>query len=287
MGLNRFALWVEYDGAPYRGFQRLTPRHIELERGRGSPRSWRRQQTVQEELELKLSTLCSESVKVWSSGRTDQGVHATCQVVTFECSRAFDPEKLKSNLGAILDPSLRVFRVELVGEDFHPRFSARQRIYHYYILAPASGRSSPFWSRYCWLLEEALDIEAMQRSAQGLLGRHDFSAYCRKLQGEEDSKVRELLALRFLPDFVSTSSPHGPFAQLARVLCVEVRANAFLRRMVRQLVANLVEVGRGRWPEERPVQVLQSKDPSLGAPPAPAEGLFLVDIAFSPRFELS
>lgn len=286
MALNRFALWIEYDGAPYQGFQRLTPRHVELKRGRGSPRSWRIQQTVQEELEIKLSTLCSESVKVWSSGRTDQGVHATCQVVSFECSKALDPGKLQSTLGAILDPSVRVFRVEAVGEDFHPRFSARQRTYHYYILAPVSSRTSPFWSRCCWLLEDALDVEAMQRAALGLLGRHDFTSYGRKLQGDQESKVRELLALRFLPDFVATPRVHGPFAQLSNLLCVEVCANAFLRRMVRQLVANLVEVGKGRWPEERPAQILHSRDSSLGAPPAPAEGLFLVDIAFAPRFEL-
>ena len=95
--------------------------------------------------------------------------------------------------------------------------------------------------------------------------------------------VRELRGLEVGGGVVRSELSVGPWAGMAGMVCIEVRANAFLRRMVRQLVANLVEVGRGRWAESRPYEILLARDATLGAPPAPPHGLFLVEVDFTPR----
>lgn len=276
--LRRIALWLEYDGGRYRGFQRLTPRaQAGLRRG-GNPRTWPPQKTIQEELEVKLGLLLNEPVSVVGAGRTDQGVHATVQVVAFSTENPMTLEVMLKGLGALLDEGLRVYRAKEVGERFHPRFDAVRRVYHYY-LCPSRAPFSPFWGRFCWLLSESLDLDAMRLAARPLLGSHDFSAYSRQLEPDE-VRVRHLQGLVFHEGVVHPGLPRGPWAQLQSMICLEVTANAFLRRMVRQLVANLVEVGRGRWPVERPHEILLSRNPDQSAPPAPPQGLFLVDVVF-------
>jgi len=119
----------------------------------------------------------------------------------------------------------------------------------------------------------------MRRAAAPLLGTHDFSAYSRGSRDAHATSRREMRRIDIvLPDhglFVT-----GPFARLQGLICIEVEGRSFLRRMVRQLVANLAMVGSGKWPEERPAQVLARLDPAGSAPPAPAYGLYLVDVAY-------
>jgi tRNA pseudouridine38-40 synthase len=277
--LKRYRLLIEYDGGLFRGFQRLISRDSEAERPRrrGNPRLWPRQRTVQEELEVKLGVLLQEPVRCWGAGRTDQGVHATGQVVSFETGSLLTPEKMFRGLSALLDPAVKVVSLEPAGPGFHPRFSARRRLYHYYLL-PSSG-PSPFWSRLCWCYPGSLQVEAMQHAARPLLGSHDFSAYARQPEPGE-SRIRELLRIEIGRDLLSPRMALGPFGQIGGLICFEVEANAFLRRMVRQLVANLVKVGSGEWPLERPYAILKSGDAEQSAPPAPPQGLFLVSVDY-------
>ena len=276
--MNRFRLEVEYDGGAFRGFQRLTRREGEGPvRRSGNPRLWPRQRTVQEELEVKLSVLLNAPVKVLGAGRTDQGVHATGQVVTFDSDSALAPEKMLRGLQALLDSAVRVVSLELAQPVFHPRFSARRRRYHYYLLP--NSVPSPFWSRLCWSYSGSLALEDMQKAAEPLLGSHDFSAYARQPEPGE-TRQRELLRLNISRDPVEVALADGPFCQLRGLICFEVEANAFLRRMVRQLVANLVQVGCGNWPIERPGQILESRRAELSAPPAPPQGLYLVSVEY-------
>lgn len=278
MEITRYALWVEYDGSLFRGFQRLTPRSSGKPRRSGNPRLWPRQSTLQEELEVKLSLLLRQEIKVYGAGRTDRGVHATCQVVAFDTSTTQSPEDFVRSLNAVLATGLTVTRWKAVEADFHPRFSAIQRVYHYY-LWPEAPPASAFWGGLCWLLPYALDTESMRRAAAPLLGCHDFSAYTRSPEAGE-TRLRRLQHVEIHPHLLAPQLVRGPFAQLRPWICVEVRANAFLRRMVRQLVANLVEVGRGNWSENRPAEILRSLDPDQSAPPAPAHGLFLVHVEY-------
>ena len=274
--MRRLALWLEYDGGRFGGFQRLTARGS-VPKGEGNPRLWKPGQTVQEELESKLSLILGENIKVSGSGRTDRGVHASGQVVACDTSSSKELGAILRSLQAILAPGIRVARGEWADPRFHPRFSARERTYHYY-LWPGGPTHSPWLASFCWMLDP-LDLPAMQRAGQLLLGSHDFSAYTRSPEAGE-SMVRDLRAVEVRDQVLSSQLKVGPWAGLTALVCIEVRANAFLRRMVRQLVANLVEVGRGRWKQERPYEILLARDGTLGAPPAPPQGLFLVHVDY-------
>ncbi|MCW5871321.1 MAG: tRNA pseudouridine synthase A, partial [Candidatus Eremiobacteraeota bacterium] len=269
--MRRLALWLEYDGGRFGGFQRLTRRR-ELKIGTGNPRLWKPQETIQEELETKLSLILGEPIKISGSGRTDRGVHASGQVVACDTSSPKEAGQILRSLRAILAPGIRVERAQWMDPKFHPRFSAQERVYHYY-LWPGGPQKSPWWEAFCWMLQEKLDLEAMRRAARLLLGSHDFSAYTRSPEPGE-VKIRHLKALEVRSQVLHNQLTVGPWAGVAQMICLEVRANAFLRRMVRQLVANLVEVGRGRWPETRPHEVLLSLDASRGAAPPPPPGGF-------------
>ena len=276
-GMKRFCLWIAHHGKPYRGFQSQSFRQA-LPTRAGSPRLWPPQGTVQEELETKLAHLLGRPVTVWGAGRTDRGVHATCQVVAFDIAEPnWTCQSLLKALNAILHPSLRGLKCIEVGAEFHPRFSALRRTYHYYLWAEASG-SSPFFDDLCYLIPEFLDLDAMRQAAQPLVGSHDFRAYTHR--PEPGQTVRHLEAIRIHAFSLQPQLTQGLWGPLSNLVTIEVVGNAFLRRMVRQLVANLLEVGRGRWPVERPAEILQSLDPSLGAPPAPAQGLYLVDVEY-------
>jgi tRNA pseudouridine38-40 synthase len=276
--VKRYALWVQYDGTLFQGFQRLTSRHSSTPLLSGNPRRWPRHKTVQEELEVKLSLLLRENVVVWGSGRTDTGVHATQQVVAFDTHCQDSIQDLRRRLNAVLCSGLSVTHWQQVAATFHPRFSARQRTYHYY-LWPDAPASNPFWDNRCWLLPHRLDLQAMRQAALPLLGSHDFSAYTRKPENDE-SRTRNLQRLEIHDRALGPSLQAGPWAQADPLVCLEISANAFLRRMVRLLVANLVKVGCGEWPPGRPYEILQSRDPMQSARPAPAHGLYLVQIQY-------
>lgn len=277
--MKRLALWVEYDGGRFGGFQRLTPRG-EVVTGSGNPRLWKAQETVQAELECKLSLILGELIKIYGSGRTDRGVHASGQVLACDTSTTRSLESILRSLNCVLCPGVRVSKGEWVSAEFHPRFSALERVYHYY-LWPGGPARSPWLASFCWMVEEELDVAAMQRAASLLLGSHDFSAYTHSPE-PGGAKIRDLRSLEVHPGVVKCELALGPWAGMEGMICLEVRANAFLRRMVRQLVANLVEVGRGRWTEARPLEILQARDARLGAPPAPPQGLFLVHVEYGP-----
>ena len=258
--MRHIALWLEYVGTGFAGFQRQSPD----------------KESVQRSLETTLSRLLAEDIHVKGAGRTDEGVHAAGQVVTFRTSHPRPLPDLARGLEGTLDSRLRVVDLREVAEDFHPRFDAVARLYHYYILEGFA--KEPFFSKRVWCLRHRLDLEAMSQAAAPLLGRHDFSAYCRAVASEE-TKLRDLYTLRLSrPGLFEIED--GPFARLKNLLLIEVEANAFLRRMVRQLVANLVKVGRGDWPVERPCEILQSLDPNRSAAPAPPWGLYLVKVRY-------
>ncbi len=258
--MRRIKLVLEYDGTRFFGFQENAIQ--------GAP-------TIQGELEAKLSRLLARPVKTVCAGRTDAGVHATGQVVTFDTESDRSLQDLLRGANALLCEEIRVLSVEEVGRDFHPRFSARSRIYHYF-LAVNRGKEGPFLPHRLWYHRGPLDLERMQQAADLLVGSHDFSAYCRGVAPDEPRR-RDLRRLEVRACPVHNT---GPFGQLETLIRVEVEANAFLRRMVRMLVGNLAAVGCGYWDVDEPLRVLESLDPRRSAASAPPHGLYLVEVIY-------
>lgn len=255
-----FRLTVEYDGSAYSGFQR--------QGGEGLKPS------IQATLEEALARLVNHPVSVLVAGRTDAGVHATGQVLSFRTTSDRSSRAVLRGANALLPPDIRVLEAVEAGVGFHPRFLACSRTYEYLIRSGREGDA--FWRRRAWILPGELEVSAMQRAGRSLLGAHDFSTYCSQVPPGE-CRVRALMDCQV----ESWKGPlPGPLGRLDGMVVVRVRANAFLRRMVRMLTAALVEVGRGRWTEGEPRQRLDARDSGLSPPPAPPWGLYLVRVDY-------
>lgn len=248
----RVALGIEYDGGPWLGWQRLG-------HGRG----------VQEAVEQALTFVADQPVEVVCAGRTDAGVHAICQVVHFDAPVVRSARGWMMGANSRLHDSVAVRWAQPVAPTFHARFSAIARRYRYRVLnrpvRPALARQYLTWERL------PLDAEAMHRAAQALLGEHDFSAF-RSSQCQATHARRELQRLD-----VRRSGDEVVF---------EVRANAFLHHMVRNLVGSLLPVGRGEQPEDWPQRLLAGRDRTLAGPTAAAAGLCFLGPLYPPAFGL-
>ena len=239
----RYALGVEYDGSGFSGWQRLGAA------GDALP-------TVQGALEAALSSVADAPVTTVCAGRTDAGVHGRCQVVHFDTSAVRDPRGWVLGTTTRLPPAVCVRWCVPVDATFHARFSARARRYRYRILnrgvRPALGRQYLSWVR------PALDADAMHRAAQALVGEHDFSAF-RAVQCQARHPRRDLQAIGVWRD--------------GDQLVVDVRANAFLHHMVRNIVGSLLEVGTGERREDWMAALLAGRDRTRAGVTAPSAGL--------------
>lgn len=242
----RYRLWVQYEGTAFAGWQ-LQPR------GR----------TVQGELERALASLTGQAVRVFAAGRTDAGVHASGQVVSFCLDRAWAPEVLARALNAVTADDLAVLAADVVPDDFHPRKWAVSRTYTYRIWNDRVA--SPFWRRYAWHVAPPLDLAAMQHAAGQICGEHDFSAF-RASGCEAAHPVRRVLE--------STLFREG------KLIVYRIEANGFLRHMVRNIVGTLVEVGLKKRPPADIAHLLAMRDRKLAGPTAPAHGLCLTSVRY-------
>ena len=200
------------------------------------------------------------------AGRTDAGVHARGQVVSFEAGDAVDLDRLQRALNAMLGPELVVPDARRAPAGFDARFSATAREYRYRIdLGPWPD---PFGARFVWHRPGEVSVGPMRRAAGHLVGEHDFASFCRR-PPEGSSTVRRLERLAV--------------ARRGDRLEVLARANAFAHQMVRSLVGTLVAVGEGsRDPDEMPA-VLAARDRSAAGPPAPPHGLTLERVIYGRR----
>ncbi len=239
----RYRARVEYDGTDFAGFQ--------VQPGR---------RTVQGELELALARLDpSGHDRVDAAGRTDAGVHASGQVVAFTYRGRLSTAELGRALGALLPVDVSLGTLRRVPDGFHPRHAARYREYRYTVW---NGPHSPLRERYALGVRAPLDVAAMAQAGQVLVGRHDFSAF-----GATDrSPVRTVHAVRV--------------RRQGRVVTIDVTADAFLRGMVRRIVAVLLEVGHGRMDGAGVAAALADGRPALHGASAPAQGLCLRRVVF-------
>lgn len=239
----RYRATVAYDGTEFAGWQ--------AQAGRG--------RTVQETLEWALSVVLRERIRVAAAGRTDAGVHAWGQVVAFDVrTPVASCERLRHSLNGVLPRDVAVRAVEPAPPDFDPRRHAVLRGYRYRIWnAPFR---SPFEERRAWYVAQPLDVAAMAAAAAALVGVWDFAS----LQGTDSvprSSVRRVER--------SEIERHGD------LVCYRIEANSFVRHMVRNIVGQLVEVGRSRFPADGMGDLLAARDRRRAAATAPPQGLFL------------
>lgn len=248
------ALLVSYDGSRFHGFARQP----------GRP-------TIQGSIESALQTVFGNAVWTVGAGRTDAGVHALGQVVSFEspASRAPDLTRMISSLNALCGPRIVVRRASRCIEGFSARFDAHTREYRYTL---AAGPVPPlFTSGYAWWVKRELDLEKMQEAALTLIGEHDFSAFC---VGDSAIGRNTYRALEIVE--IATGSFRGE-----RCVTIRVVGDAFLHSMVRILVGSLIEVGAGRRDSDWLRDALASRDRALAGPTAPAHGLTLWRVNYS------
>lgn len=224
--------------------------------------------TVAGELERSLSKVLDEPIKITAAGRTDTGVHATGQVISFKTSRSFPFERLRIALNNALPSDLSVREAGIAPENFSARFSAVERTYVYAILN--RRYPSALLSRLTYRVWTPMDLEAFNAAAQPLIGEHDFRSFCGMLP-ESGPTVRELKSLR--------AERRG---ELVRV---EIIADGFLHRMARTLVGTLVECAVGRRDPARVADLLAARAREATGHTAPAQGLYLAGVRYTDGYQ--
>jgi len=235
----RLAAGIEYDGAPFYGWQRQ----------RQSP-------TVQEVVEVALSRVANHPVDTYCSGRTDTGVHGRCQVIHFDSAAERSERDWVLGSNTELHSAATVLWVRPVPDSFHARFSAARRRYRYLILnrwvRPALDRRRVAWVRY------PLDVDRMHEAAQALLGKHDFSSFrARHCQAKSPVKIVHEVGVERHESEVR----------------IDIEASAFVYHMVRNIAGSLIAVGRHQQSVSWMAELLAARDRTHAGMTAPAHGL--------------
>lgn len=245
--MPRYRLTIEYDGGPFRGWQRQA----------NGP-------SVQQALEDAVAAFAGETVAVHGAGRTDTGVHATGQVAHLDLSRDWPEATVREAINAQIAPlPVSVLLAKRVDDDFHARFSATERRYLYRLLdrrsPPALLKGRVWWRR------EALDVMAAAEGAAALVGRHDFTTF-------RDAACQSASAVRTLDE--------AGVERIGAEVHFRFAARSFLHRQVRSMVGTLVEVGQGRRPVSDVARVLAARDRSQCGMVAPPDGLYLTYVGY-------
>ena len=241
-----YKLTIEYEGTRYSGWQ--TQGNTE--------------KTIQGHL-IRAATQVLGDVDVGGAGRTDAGVHASGQVAHLRAHQAIDPLQLTRKINDLLPHDIAILRAERANDRFHARHDAVSRVYVYQIATRRTAFAKPF----VWWIKDRLDSDAMTRAAATLEGRHDFSAFTDKRLTQDDSRIVVV--------------ERCEVATAGDLILIRLQASHFLWKMVRKLVAFLVEIGRGSIDADELARRLHA-DAELVSPTAPPSGLFL-DAVIYPR----
>ena len=237
---------ISYDGTKYCGWQ-IQPH---------SP-------SIQGVIQKALLTAIREPISITASGRTDAGVHAIGQVAHFETKKQLNLNSLLYSLNGILPKEIRIRSIEAIDENFHARYSAKAKIYRYYI--NLSSTQSPFQYPFSTHIHSHLDLVLMKSALQHFIGTHNFSSFSSSGCGSNDP-VKTLFYIEIVPNHEG--------------IYIEVCGNGFLYKMVRNIVGTLIEIGqKKRLPSDIPKLIL-TKTRSLSGPTAPSKGLFLYEVQY-------
>lgn len=243
--MQRYFIYLAYDGTNYHGWQ-IQPNGI----------------TVQACLMKALSTFLQREVQVIGAGRTDTGVHASLMVAHFDHDEQLDVAVVADKLNRLLPPDISVYRLREVSPDANARFAATARTYEYYV----STTKQTFNRHYRWRMYGALDYDKMNEAARILLEYRDFTSFS-KLHTDAKTNI--------------CCVTHAAWTKVdAETWVFTIRADRFLRNMVRAIVGTLVEVGRGRLSPADFRQIIEQHDRCKAGTSAPACGLFLVQIEY-------
>jgi len=249
---------VAYDGSSFSGFA-VQP---------GGRR------TVAGALTDAIAKVLGHPVVLTGAGRTDAGVHARGQVVSFDADpERLDVERLRRSVTKLLGPAIAVRDVAVAPEGFDARFSASARRYRYTVLAAPTP--DPFLATTAWWVEQPVDLDLLRLACDPLIGEHDFSAFCRRPKVAGGEAERSLV--RTVRDARWECEPHGD----GRVLRFWIEADAFCHQMVRSIVGTLVEVGTGRRRAGDLAGVLRSRSRAEAGGVAPPQGLCLWSVTYN------
>lgn len=240
-----YRLDVAYDGSGFHGYAAQTG-----------------QRTIQGELESALAKLVAGGVETAVAGRTDAGVHARGQVVSFETDGEVDVEQMRRSLNSLVGPEVSVLAMGQTSDGFHARFSAKSRRYRY--LIDPRPFADPMIRHMVWHVGRDLDVESMSVVVDEVVGEHDFSSFCRSVEGR--SNVRRVSDAELVTE--------------EGLLAFWIEANAFCHQMVRSLVGYMYDIGRGFSSASEARDVIQAKDRSRVATVAPPRGLTLWEVRY-------
>ncbi len=252
--MPRYALKIEYDGAPFVGWQRQQS-----------------QVSVQGSIEKALSNLENKEYTIAGAGRTDAGVHAKCQVAHCDLNKEWEPFRLSEALNFHLRPlPIAVIDCALVDKDWHARFSALERKYLFRLLvrrAPSTHEAGLVWQ-----IGHSLDLSKMVEASKYLLGKHDFTTF-RSSMCQAKSPIKTL-------DEIKIDRIEGWSGDEFRF---QLRARSFLHNQVRSFIGTLERVGAGSWNPVDVKKALEAKDRSACGPVSPPHGLYLTDVVYEPN----
>lgn len=218
---------------------------------------------VQDHLEKALATFCRHPVRVTSASRTDAGVHAEDQVVTFRSTAGIELYRLVRSLNALLPSDIRIKRATAAPDNFHPIFNSTGKVYRYRIWRSAG--ENPMVTPFTWPMTAPLNITAIREASSVFIGTHDFTSFC-AVDSSARSKIRNVREI--------VISEQGPLLE------VWVLGDGFLKQMVRNIVGSLVAVGRGKITTNELKLILEGKNRELAPATAPANGLCLVRVFY-------
>jgi tRNA pseudouridine38-40 synthase len=246
----RYFIELQYDGGAYCGWQRQPE-----------------QPTVQGVIEDALTKLMRRPTEIVGAGRTDTGVNASFYVAHFDSEEAIDCKHIAHKLNAMLAHDIAIKRIYEVADDLHARFDAIEREYTY-LLSPVK---SPFRRHSAWICYYQLDVEKMNEAAKILLATEDFTTFA-KLNSNNKTNICHVSHAEWVVESDGT-------------LRFTIRADRFLRNMVRAIVGTLVDVGRGRYTVEEFAEIVASRDLSRASSGAPPQGLFLSNVKYKGQMQ--
>ena len=245
--MGNYRIILQYEGTKYQGWQRQDST----------------ENTIQGKLEALLTKMCGEPVEIQGSGRTDAGVHAFGQVANFHGKTELSTEEIMEYMNRYLPEDIGVIKVEQVTERFHSRLNAKGKIYRYRVM---TGKvPHVFDRRYVYEHPEKLDVAAMRRAANQLLGTHDFKSFTSAKRGKK-STVRTIESIEITENGEEVSFTY--------------KGDGFLYHMVRILTGTLLEVGEGKRSFEEIPEILEAKNRGNAGFLAPAKGLALMEVFY-------